>query len=145
MDHDRYSDALISAVLDGTRTVALVGASADPARPSHGVMAWWLRRGVRVIPINPGLAGGEILGQAVVATLAGVPGPVDLVDVFRNAAAAGGVVDEALALFPRPRSIWMQLGVRADDAAARAETAGITVVMDRCPKIEAARLGRALQ
>ena len=143
MDHDRYSDALIASVLDGTRTVALVGASNNPARPSHGVMAWWLRRGVRVFPVNPGLAGGEILGQPVFAELADLPGSIDLVDVFRNSDAAGGVADEALALSPLPRTIWMQLGVRDDAAAARAEAAGLTIVMDRCPAIEAARLASA--
>ena len=143
MDHDHYPDAVIASVLEATRVVALVGASANAARPSHGVMAWWLRRGVRVIPVNPGLAGGEILGQPVLATLAEVTGPIDLVDVFRNSEAAGGVVDEALALSPLPRTIWMQLGVRDDDAAARAEAAGVTVVMNRCPVIEAARLARA--
>ncbi len=94
-------------------------------------------------PVNPGLAGGEILGQAVVAALADVPGAVDLVDVFRNSDAAGGVVDEALALDPLPRTVWMQLGVRDDAAAGRAEAAGVTAIMDRCPVIEAARLARA--
>ena len=143
MNHDHYPDAVIASVLESTRVVALVGASLNAARPSHGVMAWWLRRGVRVIPVNPGLAGGEILRQPVLATLAEVTGPIDLVDVFRNSEAAGGVVDEALALSPLPRTIWMQLCVRDDDAAARAEAVGVTVVMNRCPAIEAARLDRA--
>ncbi len=142
MGHDSYADAAIDAVLEGTRTVALVGASADPARASHGVMAWWLRRGIGVFPVNPGLAGGEILGQPVFAALADLPGGVDLVDVFRNSDAAGGVVDDALALSPLPRIVWMQLGVRDDAAAARAEAAGLVVIMDRCPVIEAARLAR---
>ena len=142
MDHDRYPDASLASVLEGTRAVALVGASGNPARASHGVMAWWLRRGVRVFPVNPGLAGGEVLGQPVLATLADVPGRIDLVDVFRPSAAAGGVVDEALALSPLPRIVWMQLGVRDDAAAARAEAAGLTVIMDRCPVIEASRLAR---
>ena len=142
MDHDRYPDASLASVLEGTRAVALVGASANPARASHGVMVWWLRRGVRVFPVNPGLAGGEVLGQPVLATLADVPGRIDLVDVFRPSAAAGGVVDEALALSPLPRIVWMQLGVRDDAAAARAEAAGLTVIMDRCPVIEASRLAR---
>lgn len=143
LDHDNYPDALMASVLEDTRVVALVGASANAARPSYGVMAWWLRRGVRVVPINPGLAGSEILGQPVFATLAEATGSIDLVDVFRNSEAAGGVVDEALALSPLPRTIWMQLGVRDDGATARAEAAGVTVVMDRCPVIEAARLARA--
>ncbi len=136
------SDATVARALAETRSVALVGASADPARASHGVMAWWLERGVRVHPVNPGLAGGTILGQPVVAALADLPGPVDLVDVFRNSAAAGGVVDEALALAPLPRTLWMQLGVRDAAAAARAEAAGVAVIMDRCPVIEARRLAR---
>lgn len=140
--HESYAVAAIDAVLESTRVVALVGASADPARPSHGVMGWWLRRGVRVFPVNPGLAGSEILGQRVFAALADLPGGVDLVDVFRNSDAAGGVVDDALALSPLPRTLWMQLGVRDDAAAARAEAAGLTVIMDRCPVIEAARLAR---
>lgn len=142
MGQDGHSDAAIAAILGSTRSVALVGASDDPSRASHGVMAWWLRRGVRVVPVNPGLAGGAILGQPVVARLADVPGPVDLVDVFRRSEAAGGVVDEALAMAPPPRTVWMQLGVRDAAAAARAEAAGLTVVMDRCPAIEAARLRR---
>lgn len=140
MDHDHYSDSLIAAVLEGTRSVALVGASANPTRPSHSVMTWWLRRGVRVFPVNPGLAGTELLGQSVFAALAEVPGPVDLVDVFRNSDAAAGVVDEALSLSPLPHTIWMQLGVRDPVAARRGEAAGVTVIMDRCPVIEAARL-----
>ena len=140
MDHDLYPDTLIAAVLEGTRTVALVGASGNPARPSYGVMAWWLRRGVRVFPVNPGLAGTELLGREVFARLADVPDGIDVVDVFRNSEAAGGVVAEALALAPLPRTIWMQLGVRDDVAAARAEAVGVTVIMDRCPAIEGARL-----
>ena len=143
MHHDRYPDDLVASVLERTRSVALVGASADPARPSHGVMAWWIARGAEVHPVNPGLAGGTILGRPVAAALADVPGEIDLVDVFRRADAAGAVVDEALALSPLPRTVWMQLGVRDDAAAARAEAAGVTVIMDRCPKIEAARLDGA--
>ena len=141
MDHGSYPDALIASVLDGTRSVALVGASPDPARASHRVMAWWLGRGVQVLPVNPALAGGAILEQPVVASLADLPEPVDLVDVFRRSEAAGAVVDEVLALSRPPRVVWMQLGVRDDAAAARAEAAGVTVIMDRCPAIEAARLG----
>lgn len=143
MEHGGQSDAAIAAILRDARSVALVGASADPSRPSHGVMAWWLRRGVRVVPVNPGLAGGTILGQPVVGRLADVPSSVDLVDVFRRSDAAGAVTDEALALDPLPRVIWMQLGVRDDAAAARAEAAGLAVVMNRCPVIEAGRLGPA--
>lgn len=134
------TDAVMAAVLRGTRTIALVGASADPARPSFGVMHFLLGRGYRVFPVNPGLAGGMIQGRRVYGRLADVPEPVDMVDVFRKSEAAGAVVDDALALEPLPRVVWMQLGVRDDAAAARAEAAGLTVVMDRCPKIEYRRL-----
>ena len=142
MGHDYHTDGAIASVLNSTQVVALVGASDDPARASHGVMAWWLRRGVRVFPVNPGLAGGKILGQPVFTALADIPCAVDLVDVFRRSDAAGGVVDDVLALSPLPRTVWMQLGVRDDAAAARAEAAGLTAIMDRCPVIEAARLAR---
>lgn len=140
MRHDHYPDALIGSILDGVKTIAMVGASANAARPSCLVLRYLVAHGYRVFPINPGLAGGTILGEPVFATLADLPEPVDMVDVFRNAEAAGGVVDEALALDPRPKVIWMQLGVRNEAAAARAEAAGLTVVMDRCPKIEYGRL-----
>lgn len=138
--HDAYDPALISRVLSQTRTIALVGASANPARPSHHVMTFLLARGYRVIPVNPGLAGQTLLGQPVVARLADLSEPVDMVEIFRSSDAAGGVVDEALALAPPPRFIWMQIGVRDDAAAARAEAKGCVVVMDRCPKIEIFRL-----
>ena len=140
MPHDGPSDAVIGTILREVRTIALVGASADAARPSFGVLRFLLARGYRVFPVNPGLAGGTIQGRPVQARLADVPEPVDMVDIFRNAEAAAGVVDEALALVPLPRVVWMQIGVRNDAAAARAEAAGLTVVMDRCPKIEYARL-----
>ena len=134
--HDAYVPALIRRVLTETKHIALVGASANPARPSHHVMAFLLARGYRVTPVNPGLAGQTLLGQPVVARLADLGQPVDMVEIFRQSDAAGGVVDEALALVPPPRFIWMQVGVRDDAAAARAEAAGCVVVMDRCPKIE---------
>jgi predicted CoA-binding protein len=134
--HDAYDPALIRRVLTETKHIALVGASANPARPSHHVMAFLLGRGYRVTPVNPGLAGQTLLGQPVVARLADLGQPVDMVEIFRQSDAAGGVVDEALALVPPPRFIWMQVGVRDDAAAARAEAAGCVVVMDRCPKIE---------
>ena len=134
--HDAYDPALIRRVLTETKHIALVGASANPARPSHHVMAFLLARGYRVTPVNPGLAGQTLLGQPVVARLADLGQPVDMVEIFRQSDAAGGVVDEALALVPPPRFIWMQVGVRDDAAAARAEAAGCVVVMDRCPKIE---------
>lgn len=134
--HDAYDPALIRRVLAETWSIALVGASANPARPSHHVMAFLLGRGYRVIPVNPGLAGQTLLGQPVIARLADLPEPVDMVEIFRASDAAGGVVDEALALAHPPRFIWMQIGVRDDAAAARAEAKGCVVVMDRCPKIE---------
>jgi predicted CoA-binding protein len=136
MAHDTYDPALIRRVLTETRSIALVGASANPARPSHHVMEFLLARGFRVTPVNPGLAGRTLLGQRVVARLADLPERVDMVDIFRQSDAAGGVVDEALALPIPPRFIWMQIGVRDEAAAARAEAKGVVVVMDRCPKIE---------
>jgi len=140
MDHDAYPDEWIADILKSVHRIALVGASPKPERPSHQVMAFLLSRGYEVFPVNPGLAGKEILGRRVHATLADIPQAVDMVDIFRNAQAAGGVVDEALKLDPPPRVIWMKLGVRNDEAAARAEAAGLKVVMNRCPKIEIPRL-----
>jgi predicted CoA-binding protein len=140
MNHDRYSDAYIRAILDGVKSVAIVGASHKEVRPSYFVARYLLDKGYRVYPINPGLAGKAILRQAVYASLAAVPEPIDMVDIFRNSAAAVDIVGEALALDPKPKVIWMQIGVRNDAAAARAEAAGIKVVMNRCPKIEYGRL-----
>jgi predicted CoA-binding protein len=140
MNHDTYPDAYIRGILTGTKSIALVGASNNPARPSWIVMKYLLGRGFEVIPINPGQAGGEILGQKVYASLADLDRPVDMVEIFRNSEAAGPIVDEALALDPKPKTIWMQLSVRNDAAAARAEAAGVQVVMNRCPKIEFGRL-----
>lgn len=130
----------IRNLLASSRTIAVVGASPNAARPVYGVMAYLLRAGYRVIPVNPGQAGREILGQKVYATLGDVPEPVDIVDIFRRQEALGGVVDEALALKSRPKGIWMQLDLRDDAAAAKAEAEGITVVMDRCIKVDHARL-----
>ena len=140
MPRDRTPDAVIGTILRQTRTIALVGASANSARPSFLVLRYLVAHGYRVFPVNPGLAGGTIQGIAVQARLAEIPEPIDMVDIFRNAEAAAGIVDEALALTPLPRVVWMQLGVRNDAAAERAEAAGLTVVMDRCPKIEYGRL-----
>ncbi len=140
MNHDAYSDAHIRSILRTTKTIALVGASANEARTSWIVLKYLLARGYRVFPINPGLAGKEILGQKVYASLADLPSPVDMVDVFRNSEAAGAVVDEILALPWLPKTIWMQLSVRNDEAAARAEAKDVQVVMNRCPKIEWGRL-----
>ena len=140
MNHDSYPDAYIRAILSTVKTIAMVGASANSARPSFLVLKYLAERGYRMLPINPGLAGGTIHGLPVYATLADTPGPIDMVDIFRNSEAAGGVVDAALALDPLPRVIWMQLSVRNDAAALRAEARGVEVVMNRCPKIEYGRL-----
>lgn len=135
-----YSDRHLRAILGSVKTIAVVGASANRSRPVYIVMKYLLSKGFKVIPINPGHAGGEILGQTVHAHLGDIPEPVDMVDIFRRPEAVPGIVDEALALDPRPRVIWMQLGIRHDEAAANAEAAGLTVIMDRCPKIEYGRL-----
>ena len=136
----RYSDDLIRKILEGTRTIAMVGASNNPVRPSFIAFKYLQQRGFQVFPVNPGLVGTSILGVLVSASLADVPVAVDMVDIFRNSAAAGAVVDEALALMPLPKTIWMQLSVRNDEAAARAAAVGLSVIMDRCPKIEYGRL-----
>jgi predicted CoA-binding protein len=140
MTHDAYPDSLIRDILKSVKRIALVGASANEARPSWIVTKYLIDRGYDVIPVNPGLAGQTILGKTVYATLKDIPGPVDMVEIFRNSEAAGPITDEALALDPLPKVIWMQLSVRNDEAAARAEAKGVTVVMNRCPKIEYGRL-----
>ncbi|RAI37981.1 CoA-binding protein [Rhodoplanes roseus] len=140
MPHDDYPDATIRRILTTCRTIAMVGASAKDNRPSFFAFKYLLERGYRMIPVNPGLAGQTILGQTVFARLADIPEPVDMVDLFRNASVAPKVLDETLAMTPRPMVFWMQLGVRDDATAARAEQHGLQVVMDRCPKIEYARL-----
>ncbi len=140
MGPDDYSDVVLRDILSTVRTIAMVGASDKEARPSYRVFAYLLARGYHVIGVNPGLAGKYVHGAAFFKTLADVPGPIDMVDIFRNSAAAGGVVNQALALDPRPRVLWMQLGVRDDAAAARAQALGVKVVMNRCPKIEYERL-----
>jgi predicted CoA-binding protein len=137
---DHPSDDQIRDILATCRTIALVGASPNPARPANAVMGYLLAQGYRVIPVNPGHAGGEILGRSAFARLADIGEPIDLVDIFRRREALAGVVAEALALDPRPTTIWMQLGLRDDQAAARARAAGVTVVMDRCTRIEHRRL-----
>jgi len=140
MSKTDYPDSLLRQILGSTKTIAIVGASANRARPVYIVMKYLLSKGFQMIPVNPGHAGGEILGQPVHAKLADIPGPVDMVDIFRRSEAIPGIVDEALALDPLPKVIWMQLGLRDDAAAAKAEAAGVTVVMNRCTKIEYGRL-----
>jgi uncharacterized protein len=142
MDHTRYSDDYIGDILNAVKSFAMVGASANTVRPSYFVLKYLLAKGYRVVPINPGLAGGEILGQKVFASLADLTEPVDVVDIFRNSEAALGIVREAIALKDRLSIsvIWMQLGVRNEEAARLAEAAGLKVVMNRCPKIEYGRL-----
>jgi uncharacterized protein len=135
---DNQSDDAIRAILQSTRRIALVGASAKTWRPSHGVMRFLLNHGYDVTPVNPGLEGQQIHGRTVVARLDGAA-PLDMVDIFRNSAHVGRVVDDAIRL--GAHVIWMQLGVIDDAAAGRARAAGITVVMDRCPVIEERRLG----
>lgn len=140
MNHDAYSDDYIRSILKEIRTVAVVGASENPARASNIVVRYLLAKGYRVLPVNPACAGKEILGRPVFARLSDVPEPIDMVDVFRRQDAIPGVVEEALALSPKPKVIWMQLGLRHDEAAAQAEAAGVKVVMNRCAKIEYGRL-----
>ncbi|RUW99822.1 MULTISPECIES: CoA-binding protein [unclassified Mesorhizobium] len=140
MNHDSYDNTYIGGILNSVKTIAMVGASANDVRPSYFVLKYLLAKGFSVFPINPGQAGKEILGRMTYARLADIPEPIDMVDIFRAPAAVPGIVDEALRLVPLPKVIWMQLGVRHDEAAARAEAAGIKVVMNRCPKIEYGKL-----
>jgi predicted CoA-binding protein len=140
MDHDNYSDAYIRGILNTVKAIAVVGVSPKTSRPSYFVFKYLLERGYRMIPVNPGQAGAELLGQKVYAKLADIREPVDMIDVFRASEHVSGVVREALAMSPRPKVIWTQLGVRDDEAARLAEDAGLKVVMNRCPKIEYGRL-----
>ncbi len=145
-DHEAYPDGLLRRVLGSVRTIAMVGASPDWHKASSFAMKYLQSKGYRVIPVNPRVAGRQILGETCYASLADIPrqqtGPIDMVDIFRNSAAAGPITDEAIAI--GARVVWMQLGVRNDAAAARAEQAGLTVIMNRCPKIEYGRLNGEL-
>ncbi len=138
---DGLSDETIRDILLNVRTIAVVGASPNPARPSNEILQFLTNEGFETWPVNPGHAGALIHGRLVSARLADVPAKIDMVDVFRNSKAAAGVVDDALALDPLPRVIWMQIGVVNEAAAQKARAKGVTVVMNRCPQVEMARLG----
>jgi len=140
MDHTDYPDSYIRGILNTVKTIAMVGISPKDNRPSYFAFKYLMERGYRMIPVNPGQAGKSILGQKVYARLSDIPEPLDMVDIFRASQHVLPVVQEALALEPRPRVIWMQLMVRNDEAAKLAEDAGLKVVMNRCPKIEYGRL-----
>ena len=138
MEVDFKDDEDIARIVRDVRVIAVVGLSANEARPSWGVARYLQANGFRVIPVNPGHAGGKILGETVYASLSEIPksAQVQMVDIFRKSDAVGPIVDEALAALPDLKSIWLQLGIRNDAAAARAGARGITVIQDRCPKIE---------
>ena len=136
MNHDNYPAGYTQDQLAKVKTIAVIGASPNAARPSYGVMKFLISKGYSVIPVNPGQAGGEILGQTVVASLANLPMPIDMVDIFRASEAIPGVADEILALPWKPGLVWMQLGIRHEEAAAQATAAGLLVVQDRCIKVE---------
>jgi len=138
IDHDRYTDEYLRGVLESVRVIAMVGASPHWNRPSYFAMKYLQDKGFRVIPVNPRAQGETILGEKVYGALVEIPEKVDMVDIFRNSDAAGPIVDEAIAI--GAKVVWMQLGVRNDAAARRAEAAGLAVVMNRCPKIEYSRL-----
>jgi uncharacterized protein len=140
MNHDSYPDSYIRGILNTVKTIAMVGASEKENRPSYFAFKYLLERGYHMIPVNPGHDGHEMLGQRIYARLADIPEPIDMVDIFRASQYALPVVQEAIALNPRPQVIWMQLSVRNDEAAALAEANGMKVVMNRCPKIEYGRL-----
>jgi predicted CoA-binding protein len=140
MNHESYDDSYIRGILNSVKTIAMVGVSAKDSRPSYFAFKYLLERGYRMIPVNPGLVGKDLLGQKAYARLADIREPVDMIDIFRASAFALPIVEEALKMQPRPRVVWMQLGVRNDAAAALAEQNGMKVVMNRCPKIEYGRL-----
>lgn len=142
MKHDRYDDAYIAGILNDVKTIAMVGASSNIARPSYFAMKYLLGKSYKVIPVNPALAGQQVLGQTGVGALADIQEPVDMVEIFRNSAAALAITRECIRLKEtlHLKVIWMQLSVRNDEAATEAEAAGLKVVMNRCPKIEYGRL-----
>jgi len=140
INHDSYPDTYIRGILNTVKTIAMVGASEKENRPSYFAFKYLLERGYKMIPVNPGHASEQMLGQRIYARLADISEAVDMVDIFRASQYALPVVQEALALNPRPQVVWMQLGIRNDEAAALAEANGMKVVMNRCPKIEYGRL-----
>ena len=140
MNHDAYPDDYIRAILNSVKSIAMVGASPVDVRPSYFAFKYLLQRGYDMIPVNPGHVGKDLLGRPFLASLMEIGRPVDMVDIFRNSSHIMPVVEEALKMIPLPKVIWMQLGARDDAAAAKAEAAGIKVVMNRCPKIEYGRL-----
>ena len=139
-NHDHYDDDYIRSILSSVKTIAVVGASPKNIRPSYFVVKYLLSKGYDVIPVNPGHAGKEICGAMTYASLADIDRPIDMVDVFRNSNAALAITQETLKLSPLPKVLWMQLEVRNDEAAVLAQDAGIKIIMNRCPKIEYARL-----
>lgn len=134
------SDDLLRKILRESKTIACVGVSPNPVRPSHYVARYLRLKGFRVIPVNPGQAGTQLFGETVVASLSQIDGPVDVVDIFRRSEAVPPIVDEALEHFPRLKTIWMQIGVEHAEAAVKAEARGVQVIQNRCPKIEYQRL-----
>ncbi len=145
-EHDTYSNRDLLRILNSVKTIAMVGASSSWNRPSYFAMKYLQTKGYRVIPVNPRAAGEDILGERCYASLKDIPEAFDMVDIFRSSEAAGDIVDEALEIAGEKgiRVIWMQLGVRHDAAAEKAEAAGLEVIMDRCPKIEFGRLNAEL-
>lgn len=135
-----YSDTLLKDVLRRTHSIAVVGVSTNPVRPSYYVARYLSLKGYRVIPVNPGHAGKELFGETIRANLSDIDVPVDMIDIFRRPEAVPEIVDEALAVFPTLKTIWMQIGVEHAEAAAKAEARGLTVIQNRCPKIEYQRL-----
>lgn len=146
MNHEHYPDSLLRDILRRSRTIAMVGASSHWVRPSYFAMKYLQSKGYRIIPVNPARVGGEILGERVYASLEDIPGRFDMVDIYRPSEEAGQITDEAVAVAKKKglKVVWMQLGVRNEAAAARAEAAGLTVIMNRCPKIEYGRLSGEL-
>lgn len=140
MNHDTYDDNYIRSILNSVKTIAMVGASPVNVRPSYFAFKYLAQRGYDMIPVNPGQVGKSLMGKPFVASLADIDRPIDMIDIFRNSDAALQLVKDALTLNPLPKVIWMQLGVRNDEACALAEAAGLKVVMNRCPKIEYGRL-----